>query len=136
MNIINGNEFLSLKNKMTPEQRRQCLFQKNLKKLGFILLDCALLQKYSMKADVYNSKEKLEIEFQKLKTLYESGTIKDDLNEDSKANMLKLISELTLKEQKKLKIKEIYKEYFYSEKQEERYTHNAFNTNNREIINM
>jgi hypothetical protein len=129
-NIISGAEYLSNKAKMTPLQKRQTLFQKNLKRLGLILLECALLEKSKGKTEIQKrNRELMKTQVNKMNEKYgygEDNKIQDDLYDKKKKNTLELISNLVSLNEKKLIVEDIYKLYFYSDKMKERYTHKAF----------
>ena len=128
--IISGVEYLENKNSMTPKEKRKSLYQKNLKKLGFILLNCSLLKTSSKKTDLNNrNREYLEDQIEQLKKVYEFDKepgIKVSIHEKKKSSLIDLIRNLILMEEKKLILDDIKNHYFFSGKMIERYTHNAF----------
>ena len=128
--IISGVAYLENKNSMTPKEKRKSLNQKNLKKLGFILLNCSLLKTSSKKTDLNNrNREYLEDQIEKLKKVYKFNKepgIKVSIHEKKKSSLIDLIRNLILMEEKKLILDDIKNHYFFSGKMAERYTHNAF----------
>lgn len=115
---------------MTPAAKRQALFQKNLKKLGFILLDCALLTVTSLQNDLnLRNRDFLKTRVDKMMERYEYRAdtgFNTDQSLRLKKEVLELISNLVLLEEKDLVLAKIFEIYFQTEQMTERYTHQAF----------
>ena len=130
-NVRSGDRFMELNYQVPDVQKSHKLFQKNLKRLGLILLECVLLSKSFLHFDLTTrSRNYLRKSVDTVKRVYDFEN-KFEMEEvspqnrafrEKKRKVLTVIENLVMLSEKELGIEEVFHTFFLKDRESERYT--------------